>query len=286
MDEKNKKKAIFAVIGEICSNAKAYRMSSYIDRYGIRFHFYWDDRGMAFPTTLEYDGKHYHAMSDESMSRLVELCGDKIPDYDRGVDFQALIDDIKAKARKVSDWVRYGSNSGLLGVNLRSHGCFVAYNGYGCCDFEYGGVWFHAMSDGGGRRWELTDRIEVIREDGTMSEDFRLSRINEVAEAFLWGMTRTGKRMTEKDKIKGYKDFYVCSDGPRETEYVGHFSSFEEANKYAFEYAKEKAGSLPRDLQKYSYRSPRDISDEIDECGAWLWYSYDGMRYYIYVKGE
>lgn len=285
MDYKNKKRAILAVIGEISANAKTYRNSfiTRVVRYGMEFRIDRRLNGEIIPPfSVMRDGKCYGVWDD--MKQVIDLCGNDIPDYERSADFQALIDGIKAKAGQVSKWVDFGSFNGLLGGLLRGKGCFVAYDGFSVCEFEYGGLYFCAMKKDG--RWGLTKQITAIREDGTNTESFDITSIDEMAEAFLWGMTRTGKRITEKDRIKDYKKFFVYAESNKRSELVGSFDNFEDADKYALETAKMRAEGVTGDLSRYSFRKPIDVSDKMDACSAYMWYRYDTAEYFIRVCGE
>lgn len=302
-NHEDKERLIRSMIGEIISLGNPGNAMPFIDRgysvsmgeygsykvskYGIAFTVYIDCNYKPYPSGIAYyKDKIYNINKKIGVSALADDMGDDIPEYKRTDEFSALIDTIKTKVDEVSGWFKSCQRLSLLGAFLQRKGCFVSYDGYSSCSFEKDGICYGAHNDYP-NGWILEDRICVYKEDGTLSEWLNFADIDKVAEKCLYGMTKIGRRLTEKDRINRYTRFRVRTYASKTIKTIKWFDNFEDAKKYAYELAKEKYDNLPGDLKRYGYANPKDVSDELDLLCGYLWYKAgEGSEHYVYVCGE
>ena len=208
-------------------------------------------------------------------------------DYVRSVETELVIENIKKEIEETRKLVN-GRGLGEIGGFLRSRGYFVSYDGFSVCNFSKGSIVYSAHCDG---RWELTDNFSLYLADGVRSAEFTLYKTNRtnfnLAEVVLGGKTSFGRRQTEKDLLPTYKRFRVRTFENRTLDTAKWFDNFEDAKKFAYDLAVEKAKSVARDLQRYARTNPRDEGEDYDMLACYCWYSYDGARnHLVFVQGE
>lgn len=210
------------------------------------------------------------------------------PNYTRSTETTALLEDIKAKVAETKRLVD-NNRCGLLGGILRSRGYFISYDGYSVCNFSKDGIIYSAHCD---RGWTLDDSYEVYLANGKMSSTFSLyggkrTDGNNLFEVIVGNITKLGRRETEKDLLPTYKKFKVRTYESKYLETIATFDDFEEAKKFAYDTAVEKAKSITDHCRQWAITNPKDRGDDYDMLACFVWYSYNGStRHLVFVQGE
>ena len=208
-------------------------------------------------------------------------------DYVRPIETELVVEKIKneiEETRKLVD----GRGLGEMGGFLRSRGYFVSYDGFSVCNFSKGSIVYSAHCDG---KWKLSDKYSLYLADGILSAEFALSSNNKInlnlAEVILGGKTDFGRRQTEKDLLPTYKKFRVRTYESKYLDTAKWFDNFEDAKKYAYDLAVEKAKSVEGSNRCYAITNPRDEGEDYDMLACYCWYSYHGARHHlVFVQGE
>ena len=208
-------------------------------------------------------------------------------DYVRPIETELVVEKIKneiEETRKLVD----GRGLGEMGGFLRSRGYFVSYDGFSVCNFSKGSIVYSAHCDG---KWSLTDNYSLYLADGVRSAEFTLYNNNRtnfnLAEVVLGGKTDFGRRLTEKDLLPTYKKFRVRTYENKYLDTAKWFDNFEDAKKYAYDLAVEKAKSVEGSNRCYAITNPRDEGEDYDMLACYCWYSYRGARHHlVFVQGE
>lgn len=209
-------------------------------------------------------------------------------DYTRSAETTALLEFIKEKVAETKRLVD-NNRSGLLGGILRSRGYFVSYDGYSVCNFSKDGIIYSAHCD---RGWTLNDSYEVYLANGKMSSGFSLyggkrTDGNNLFEVIVGNITKLGRRETEKDLLPTYKKFKVRTYESKYLETIATFDNFEEAKKFAYDTAVEKAKSITDYCRQWAITNPKDRGEDYDMLACFVWYSYNGStRHLVFVQGE
>ena len=61
---------------------------------------------------------------------------------------------------------------------------------------------------------------------------------------------------------------------------------FESAKKFAYENAKERAKNTPKDLKRWAYLEPKDMSETFDYLACYKYYEYSNSAFFVFVQGE
>ena len=159
---------------------------------------------------------------------------------------------------------------------------------FSVCNFSKGSVVYSAHCDG---KWSLTDNYSLYLADGVRSAEFTLYNNNRtnfnLAEVVLGGKTDFGRRLTEKDLLPTYKKFRVRTYENKYLDTAKWFDNFEDAKKYAYDLAVEKAKSVSGSNRNYAITNPRDEGEDYDMLACYCWYSYRGARHHlVFVQGE
>ena len=208
-------------------------------------------------------------------------------DYVRPIETELVVEKIKneiEETRKLVD----GRGLGEMGGFLRSRGYFVSYDGFSVCNFSKGSIIYSAHCDG---KWSLTDNYSLYLADGVRSAEFTLYNNNRtnfnLAEVVLGSKTDFGRRLTEKDLLPTYKKFRVRTYESKYLDTAKWFDNFEDAKKYAYDLAVEKAKSVEGSNRCYAITNPRDEGEDYDMLACYCWYSYRGARHHlVFVQGE
>lgn len=209
-------------------------------------------------------------------------------DYVRSAETTALLETIKEKVAETKKLVD-GKGLGEIGGMLRNRGYFVSYDGFSVCNFSKDGIIYSAHCDG---RWLLTDSYEVYLANGKMSSSFSLyggksTDGDKFFEVVVGHITKLGRRETEQDLLPSYKKFRVRTYASKYLETIATFTDFEEAKKFAYDTAVEKANNVSRDLRMYANTNPRDCGEDYDMLACFVWYKYDrGSEHLVFVQGE
>ena len=207
-------------------------------------------------------------------------------DYVSPVETEVIMENIKKEIEETRKLVT-GRGLGEIGGFLRNRGYFVSYDGFSVCNFSKGSIIYSAYCD---NRWELKDSYNIYLKNGVKSASFSLDNPNtnlNLIEVVLGGKTDFGRRQTEKDLLPTYKKFRVRTYESRTLDTAKWFDNFEDAKKFAYDLAVEKAKSVARDLQRYARTNPRDEGEDYDMLACYCWYSYDGARnHLVFVQGE
>jgi len=267
----------------------------YLDRDGVTISAHYYSSGCwSIDCAFTYKNKYYRVFDIDK--RIDELIADGFTapaDFKRSEETIANIERIKnliAEAKRLVD----GRRCGELGDMLRSNGYFVEYDGSSCCTFSKDCLNFNAHYNYDKREWEV-EWCNAFLSNGELTR-FRISvgrssgdgylKVDESYEG-IFGDSKIGHRLTEKDRVSEYKSFRVRSYGSRELTTLKLFKSFDDANKYAYETAKAYAEGVTDDRRRYAHRIPIDISDKYDYLAAYLWYRYDeGSSHFVFVQGE
>lgn len=208
-------------------------------------------------------------------------------DYVRPVKAELVIEKIKKEIEETRKLVN-GRGLGEIGGFLRNRGYFVSYDGFSVCNFSKGSIIYSAHCDG---KWSLTDNYSLYLADGVLSAEFTLYNNNRtnfnLAEVVLGGKTDFGRRLTEKDLLPTYKKFRVRTYESKYLDTAKWFDNFEDAKKYAYDLAVEKAKSVEGSNRCYAITNPRDEGEDYDMLACYCWYSYHGARHHlVFVQGE
>ena len=208
-------------------------------------------------------------------------------DYVRPIETELAVEKIKKEIEETRKLVD-GRGLGEMGGFLRSRGYFVSYDGFSVCNFSKGSVVYSAHCEG---KWKLSDKYSLYLADGILSADFALSNDNRVtlnlAEVILGGKTDFGRRQTEKDLLPTYKKFRVRTYENKYLDTAKWFDNFEDAKKFAYDLAVEKAKSVEGSNRCYAITNPRDEGEDYDMLACYCWYSYNGARnHLVFVQGE
>ena len=208
-------------------------------------------------------------------------------DYVRPVGTELIIEKIKKEIEETRKLVN-GRGLGEMGGFLRNRGYFVSYDGFSVCNFSKGSIIYSAHCDG---KWSLTDNYSLYLADGVRSAEFTLYNNNRtnfnLAEVVLGGKTDFGRRLTEKDLLPTYKKFRVRTYESKYLDTAQWFDNFEDAKKYAYDLAVEKAKSVEGSNRCYAITNPRDEGEDYDMLACYCWYSYHGARHHlVFVQGE
>ena len=208
-------------------------------------------------------------------------------DYVRPVKTELVIEKIKKEIEETKKLVN-GRGLGEMGGFLRNRGYFVSYDGFSVCNFSKGSIIYSAHCDG---KWSLTDNYSLYLADGVRSAEFTLYNNNRtnfnLAEVVLGGKTDFGRRLTEKDLLPTYKKFRVRTYESKYLDTAKWFDNFEDAKKYAYDLAVEKAKSVEGSNRCYAITNPRDEGEDYDMLACYCWYSYHGARHHlVFVQGE
>lgn len=208
-------------------------------------------------------------------------------DYVRPVGTELVIEKIKKEIEETKKLVN-GRGLGEMGGFLRSRGYFVSYDGFSVCNFSKGSIIYSAHCDG---KWSLTDNYSLYLADGVRSAEFTLYNNNRtnfnLAEVVLGGKTDFGRRLTEKDLLPTYKKFRVRTYESKYLDTAKWFDNFEDAKKYAYDLAVEKAKSVEGSNRCYAITNPKDEGEDYDMLACYCWYSYHGARHHlVFVQGE
>ena len=208
-------------------------------------------------------------------------------DYVRPIETELAIEKIKKEIEETRKLVD-GRGLGEMGGFLRSRGYFVSYDGFSVCNFSKGSIIYSAHCDG---KWSLTDNYSLYLADGVRSAEFTLYNNNRtnfnLAEVVLGGKTDFGRRLTEKDLLPTYKKFRVRTYENKYLDTAKWFDNFEDAKKFAYDLAVEKAKSVEGSNRCYAITNPRDEGEDYDMLACYCWYSYHGARHHlVFVQGE
>ena len=208
-------------------------------------------------------------------------------DYVRPVGTELIIEKIKKEIEETRKLVN-GRGLGEMGGFLRNRGYFVSYDGFSVCNFSKGSIIYSAHCDG---KWSLTDNYSLYLADGVRSAEFTLYNNNRtnfnLAEVVLGGKTDFGRRLTEKDLLPTYKKFRVRTYESKYLDTAKWFDNFEDAKKFAYDLAVEKAKSVEGSNRCYAITNPRDEGEDYDMLACYCWYSYHGARHHlVFVQGE
>ena len=208
-------------------------------------------------------------------------------DYVRPVGTELVIEKIKKEIEETRKLVN-GRGLGEMGGFLRNRGYFVSYDGFSVCNFSKGSIIYSAHCDG---KWSLTDNYSLYLADGVLSAEFTLYNNNRtnfnLAEVVLGGKTDFGRRLTEKDLLPTYKKFRVRTYESKYLDTAKWFDNFEDAKKFAYDLAVEKAKSVEGSNRCYAITNPRDEGEDYDMLACYCWYSYHGARHHlVFVQGE
>ena len=208
-------------------------------------------------------------------------------DYVRPVETELAIENIKKEIEETRKLVN-GRGLGEMGGFLRSKGYFVSYDGFSVCNFSKGSIVYSAHCDS---RWELTDNFSLYLAEGVRSAEFTLYNTNrtnfKLAEVVLGGKTNFGRRQTEKDLLPTYKKFRVRTYANKYLDTAKWFDNFEDAKKFAYDLAVEKAKSVEGSNRCYAITNPRDRGEDYDMLACYCWYSYRGSaNHLVFVQGE
>lgn len=208
-------------------------------------------------------------------------------DYVRPIGTELVIEKIKKEIEETRKLVN-GRGLGEIGGFLRNRGYFVSYDGFSVCNFSKGSIIYSAHCDG---KWSLTDNYSLYLADGVLSAEFTLYNNNRtnfnLAEVVLGGKTDFGRRLTEKDLLPTYKKFRVRTYESKYLDTAKWFDNFEDAKKFAYDLAVEKAKSVEGSNRCYAITNPRDEGEDYDMLACYCWYSYHGARHHlVFVQGE
>lgn len=207
--------------------------------------------------------------------------------YIRSQEMQSFIDTLKSKIDETRSLI---ANRGIgpIGGTLQSKGYLVTYNGSSWCTFSKDGIQYNASCT---RRWELTDRITLYVDDDVLSADFSVeesSKINglKYLELFVGDQMTLGRELTEMDKLPRYKKFRVRTSDGEYLDTVKWFEDFEEAKKYAYDLAVEKAKNVKPYCREWANTDPKDRGKQYDLLACYVWYECNHRHYLVFVQGE
>lgn len=271
---------------------------------GLDFHYHYVDadyhQKYHISGSFYYNNKYYDLWKIED--KYDELIADGwIPqeEYVRSEKAEEQIRAIKDTYAEMKKVVASKWGYGELGATMRSHGCYVSYDGGSVCSFSKGFLNCNAHTNEYPKQgWHIEKRCEVYFEDGSLSDTFAVEddgNTRNLDKHFEWifgaEISGFGRYYTERELFemgKKHYDYYrVRFRVPRELGTLATFDTFEEAKEFAYKEAKERAESVKDDRRRYAYRNPRDYADLTDTLCAYMYYKYDrGSEHIIFVQGE
>lgn len=230
--------------------------------------------------------KYCHfARIDEQIDDIL-ACG-FVPDYTRSLQMQMFADGIKSKIEETD---RFVTTRGLgeIGAFLRSRGYSVSYDGFSWCTFNKDGILYNASYDKG---WKLTDRFKLYVGDDIMSAEFSIRDKDKTdglryIELYVGTTSSLGRELTEMDKLHTYSKFRVRTYNGDELATAKWFDDFEEAKKFAYELACEKARNVRPYNRQWTVTDPKDRGTEFDLLACFIWYEYRNSKCLVFVQGE
>ena len=230
--------------------------------------------------------KYCHfARIDEQIDDIL-ACG-FVPDYTRSLQMQAFADGIKSR---IDETDRFVTTRGLgeIGAFLRSRGYSVSYDGFSWCTFSKDGILYNASYDKG---WKLTDRFKLYVGDDILSAEFSIRDKDRTdglryIELYVGTTSSLGRELTEMDKLHTYSRFRVRTYNGDELATAKWFDDFEEAKKFAYELACEKARNVRPYNRQWTVTDPKDRGAEFDLLACFIWYEYRNSRCLVFVQGE
>ena len=88
------------------------------------------------------------------------------------------------------------------------------------------------------------------------------------------------------DKLHTYSRFRVRTYNGDELATAKWFDNFEEAKKFAYELACEKASNVRPYNRQWTVTDPKDRGTEFDLLACFIWYEYRNSRCLVFVQGE
>lgn len=230
--------------------------------------------------------KYCHfARIDEQIDDIL-ACG-FVPDYTRSLQMQMFADGIKSRIEETD---RFVTTRGLgeIGAFLRSRGYSVSYDGFSWCTFSKDGILYNASYDKG---WKLTDRFKLYVGDDILSAEFSIRDKDRTdglryIELYVGTTSSLGRELTEMDKLHTYSRFRVRTYNGDELATAKWFDDFEEAKKFAYELACEKARNVRPYNKQWTVTDPKDRGTEFDLLACFIWYEYRNNRCLVFVQGE
>lgn len=230
--------------------------------------------------------KYCHfARIDEQIDDIL-ACG-FVPDYTRSLQMQMFADGIKSR---IDETDRFVTTRGLgeIGAFLRSRGYSVSYDGFSWCTFSKDGILYNASYDKG---WKLTDRFKLYVGDDILSAEFSIRDKDRTdglryIELYVGTTSSLGRELTEMDKLHTYSRFRVRTYNGDELATAKWFDDFEEAKKFAYELACEKARNVRPYNKQWTVTDPKDRGTEFDLLACFIWYEYRNSRCLVFVQGE
>lgn len=230
--------------------------------------------------------KYCHfARIDEQIDDIL-ACG-FVPDYTRSLQMQMFADGIKSRIEETD---RFVTTRGLgeIGAFLRSRGYSVSYDGFSWCTFSKDGILYNASYDKG---WKLTDRFKLYVGDDILSAEFSIRDKDRTdglryIELYVGTASSLGRELTEMDKLHTYSRFRVRTYNGDELATAKWFDDFEEAKKFAYELACEKARNVRPYNRQWTVTDPKDRGTEFDLLACFIWYEYRNSRCLVFVQGE
>lgn len=228
--------------------------------------------------------RHF-ARIDEQIDDIL-ACG-FVPDYTRSLQMQMFADGIKSRIEETD---RFVTTRGLgeIGAFLRSRGYSVSYDGFSWCTFSKDGILYNASYDKG---WKLTDRFKLYVGDDILSAEFSIRDKDRTdglryIELYVGTTSSLGRELTEMDKLHTYSRFRVRTYNGDELATAKWFDDFEEAKKFAYELACEKARNVRPYNRQWTVTDPKDRGAEFDLLACFIWYEYRNSRCLVFVQGE
>lgn len=269
------------------------------EKNGMTINFWWGCEKHHLSRSFIFGKYRFSSIvgiSDEAADALIkEGCP---TDYVRSEAITKRIAEIKAKQKEVEERVNKKGGYGEIGDFMRSFGCYVNYDGGSCSTFSKDFLECNAhTNDYPKQGWHLTNGYRLLYADGTTSMEFHIDHpsgyidldtdyeaIFGTGEPKELGRFYTEKERFEKGWIK-YDKYVVCYNAPKNYERLEVFDTFEEAKKNAYERAKAAAENTPRDLRRYTYTNPIDVSNRDNDLASYQYYNCDGYRYRYCVEG-
>ena len=276
-----------------------YALSNYTYK-GLEFHYTYYGSEYHVGSGFYFNDKYYDLWRiDDRVDELIADGWTPQDEYVRSARAEEQIKAIKVVYQQMKDVVANKYGWGELGGTMRSHGCYVHYDGGSVCDFSKGFLHCHAHTNEYPKSgWHIEPKCEVYFEDGSLSDSFAVEDSDHhrsIDKHFEWlfgaEISGFGRFYTERelfDMGKKHYDYYrVRYHYPRENGTLAVFDTFEEAKEFAYKEAKERAEAVKDDRRRYAYRNPRDYADLTDTLCAYLYYMYDrGSEHIIFVQGE
>ena len=216
---------------------------------------------------------------DEKIDDIL-ACG-FVPDYTRSQQMQAFVEKVGSKIKETDALV---STRGLgeIGAFLRSRGYFVSYNGSSWCTFSKDGIQYNASYD---RKWIIKDYFRLYVGDDILSAEFRFDNLKYL-ELYIGTTVSLGRELTEMDKLYTYSRFRVRTYCSKELATVKWFDDFEQAKKFAYEFACEEARNIRPYNREWAITNPKDRGEEFDMLACFVWYEYSHSKCLVFVQGE